>query len=244
MRSSTRTSTCAGSPGCTHTIGTVRWRRTASSTERLRSRQDFVPARERRNARALLHSKMQARSGGQDARSRSLRYLGGASALASALRIVPADDRAAAARRQVPRARACAAGRPARHRSALRLTAAETFGELDVRSLLRTFRVPNAVAVADGWGGGRLALYTSPSGETIAALALRWDTVEDAAEWRDAVARYVAAAFPGATAATARRSTAAGRRPRRDRGRSARNDRRPRERTGRRRRRGGRAAAN
>jgi hypothetical protein len=56
------------------------------------------------------------------------------------------------------------------------------------------------VAVAEGWGGGRLALYTSPSGETVAALALRWDTLEDAAEWRNAVPAYAAAAFPGATA--------------------------------------------
>ena len=56
------------------------------------------------------------------------------------------------------------------------------------------------MAVAEGWGGGRLALYTSPSGETVAALALRWDTLEDAAEWRNAVPAYAAAAFPGATA--------------------------------------------
>jgi hypothetical protein len=28
---------------------------------------------------------------------------------------------------------------------------------------------------------------------------LRWDTPEDTAEWKDAFARYVAAAFPGAT---------------------------------------------
>ena len=78
-------------------------------------------------------------------------------------------------------------------------TAAENFGELDVRSLLRAFGIPNAADVADGWGGGRLGLYTSPFGQAITVLALRWDTVEDAAEWRDAAARYVAAAFPGAT---------------------------------------------
>ena len=47
-------------------------------------------------------------------------------------------------------------------------------------------------------GGGRLTLYVS--GQTsVAALVLRWDTPEDAAEWRQATARYVAAAFPGAT---------------------------------------------
>ena len=35
--------------------------------------------------------------------------------------------------------------------------ASETFGELDIRSLLRTFNVPNAIAAAEGWGGGRVA---------------------------------------------------------------------------------------
>jgi hypothetical protein len=60
--------------------------------------------------------------------------------------------------------------------------------------------VPNAVAAAEGWGGGRVGLYVSPTGQTTAAFALKWDTVEDAAEWRDAVTRYVGAAFPGATA--------------------------------------------
>jgi hypothetical protein len=79
------------------------------------------------------------------------------------------------------------------------LSATESFGELDVRSLLRAFGVPNAAEVADGWGGGRLGFYISPLGQAITVLALRWDTVEDAAEWRDAAARYVAAAFPGAT---------------------------------------------
>jgi hypothetical protein len=79
------------------------------------------------------------------------------------------------------------------------LTAGETFGELDVRSLLGAFRVPTASDVARGWGGGRIALYTSPEGETTAAIALRWDTPEDRAEWKPALDRYVSAAFPGAT---------------------------------------------
>jgi len=43
-----------------------------------------------------------------------------------------------------------------------------------------------------------MALYVSPTGETTAVLALRWDTIDDAAEWRDAVTPYVDAAFPGA----------------------------------------------
>jgi len=45
-----------------------------------------------------------------------------------------------------------------------------------------------------------MGLYESPEGEYIAALELRWDTVGDAEEWRDAMPRFVASAFPGATA--------------------------------------------
>jgi hypothetical protein len=52
--------------------------------------------------------------------------------------------------------------------------------------------------IAAGWGGGRLALYVSPLGERTAVLALRWDSYDAAVEWRDAIARYVASAFPGA----------------------------------------------
>jgi len=80
----------------------------------------------------------------------------------------------------------------------LKLQSSETFGELDVRSLLASHRVPNAAAVAAGWGGGRVALYVSPLGETTAMLTLRWDSYEDAVEWRDAITRFVASAFPGA----------------------------------------------
>jgi hypothetical protein len=65
---------------------------------------------------------------------------------------------------------------------------------------LRTFGVKNSGTIAAGWGGGRLALYTSAAGQTVAALTLRWDTLDDATEWRNAVAAYVASAFPGSTA--------------------------------------------
>ena len=68
-----------------------------------------------------------------------------------------------------------------------------------MRNLLRTFGVPHAIGAAEGWGGGRVGLYVSPTMQTTtAAFVLRWDTVDDAAEWRAAVARYVGAAFPGA----------------------------------------------
>jgi hypothetical protein len=75
------------------------------------------------------------------------------------------------------------------------LAASETFGELDVRNLLQAFNVPSAATAAEGWGGGRFALYGD-----VAVLVLRWDTPDDAAEWRAAVPHYVAAAFPGAAA--------------------------------------------
>ena len=129
-----------------------------------------------------------------------LRYLGGASALASALRTFPqTTEQLLHVDKFLERERALPMRLPTQIGS-LRLTTAETFGELDLRSLLRTFRVRDSVAVAEGWGGGRLALYVSPSGETVAALALRWDTLEDAAEWRNAVPAYATAAFPGAAA--------------------------------------------
>jgi hypothetical protein len=129
-----------------------------------------------------------------------LRYLGGASALATALRTFPqTTEQLLHVDKFLERERALPVRLP-KQIGTLRRTTAETFGELDLRSLLRTFRVRDSVAVAEGWGGGRLALYTSPSGETVAALALRWDTLEDAAEWRNAVPAYAAAAFPGATA--------------------------------------------
>jgi hypothetical protein len=72
------------------------------------------------------------------------------------------------------------------------LAGSETFGELDVRSLLQVFGVPNATATAAGWGGGRLALYGD-----VAVIVLRWDTAADASEWQAAIPRYAAAAVPG-----------------------------------------------
>jgi hypothetical protein len=128
-----------------------------------------------------------------------LRYLGGAPALASALRSFPSTtEQLLHLDKFLEREPALPVVLPAKI-NANELSAAESFGELDVRSLLRAFGVPNAAEVADGWGGGRLGLYVSPLGQAITVLALRWDTIDDAAEWREASARYVAAAFPGAT---------------------------------------------
>ena len=132
--------------------------------------------------------------------AKELRYLGGSRALASALRLFPqTTEQLLHIDKFLERERALTVRLPTRIGD-WRLSTSETFGELDVRSLLRVFGVPNAIAAAEGWGGGRIGLYVSPTGQTTAALALQWDTVADSAEWRDAVTRYVEAAFPGATA--------------------------------------------
>jgi hypothetical protein len=132
--------------------------------------------------------------------AKQLRYLGGSRALASALRMFPqTTEQLLHVDKFLEREPALAVRLPTRIGD-WKLSASETFGELDVRSLLLAFGVPNAVTAADGWGGGRVGLYVSPTRETTAALALKWDTLDDATEWRDAVMRYVGAAFPTATA--------------------------------------------
>jgi hypothetical protein len=126
-----------------------------------------------------------------------LRYLGGRAALASALRTFPrTTEQLLHVDKFLEREPALPVRLPDRAGNA-RLIAAETFGELDVRSLLQAFGIPAGAATAEGWGGGRLALY-----DGVAVLVLRWDTAQDAAEWQAAVPQYVAAAFPGATAHT------------------------------------------
>ena len=130
-----------------------------------------------------------------------LRYLGGRNALATALRTFPqTTEQLLHIDKFLERERALPVRLPERI-GALALKTAETFGELDVRALLRAFGVPNATATAEGWGGGRLALYLTPQGAKVVALVLRWDRPEDAVEWRDAVPRYAEAAFPNALAA-------------------------------------------
>jgi hypothetical protein len=131
--------------------------------------------------------------------AKELRYIGGSRAVASALRLFPqTTEQLLHIDKFLERERAVPVRLPTRIGD-WKLNASETFGELDVRSLLRAFTVPNSVAAAEGWGGGRIGIYVSPTGQTTAALALEWDTVEDAVEWRDAVTRYVGSAFPGAT---------------------------------------------
>ena len=132
--------------------------------------------------------------------AKQLRYIGGSRALASALRMFPQTTEQLLHVDKFLEREPALAVRLAPRIGDWKLSASETFGELDVRSLLLAFGVPNAVTAADGWGGGRVGLYVSPTRETTAVLALKWDTIGDATEWRDAVMRYVAAAFPSATA--------------------------------------------
>lgn len=77
----------------------------------------------------------------------------------------------------------------------LALASDDTWGELDVRALLATYRVAKLDAAATGWGGGRSAVYRAPDGEETVALALDWDTPRDAQQWQDAAQRLVATAF-------------------------------------------------
>jgi hypothetical protein len=99
--------------------------------------------------------------GAGKALAKELRYLGGLRALASALRSFPqTTEQLLHIDKLLEREPAVAVALRARIGD-WKLSASETFGELDVRSLLRTFGVPKSVAAAQGWGGGRMALYVS-----------------------------------------------------------------------------------
>ena len=129
-----------------------------------------------------------------------LRYLGGSNALRTALQRFPqTTEQLLHVDKFLERERALPVHLPGRI-GEVRLMTTETFGELDLRNLLRAIGVANAPSIAAGWGGGRVGLYLTSTGDTVAAVALRWDTLQDAAEWRAAVPAYVAAAFPGAVA--------------------------------------------
>jgi hypothetical protein len=129
-----------------------------------------------------------------------LRSIGGNAALATALRTFPqTTEQLLHIDKFLEREPALPVSLPQRAGPAT-LENAETLGELDVRNLLQAFAVPSAVAAADGWGGGRLALYDDGN-ERVGAIVLRWDSPEDAVGWQAAVSQYVAAAFPGATPA-------------------------------------------
>ena len=126
-----------------------------------------------------------------------LRYLGGRSAVATALRTFP---RTTAQVLQIDRFLENDPASPISLSSSAgdsRLTASETFVELDVLALLRAFDIPNAETIAAGWSGGRIALYAGPEGDAV-AVALAWESDDDVAQWNATIAPYVKAAFPDA----------------------------------------------
>lgn len=129
-----------------------------------------------------------------------LRYLGGHFALATALRPFPRTTAEVLhIDKFLQRDRAASVSLASTIGQA-RLTASQTFGELDLLALLRAYDIADADSIASGWSGGRIALYTAPDGTTAVALVLKWESTDEADQWRDAAARYVAAAFPDATA--------------------------------------------
>jgi hypothetical protein len=168
-----------------------------SGTAALASGLRPAPARKDSPARRFVHLESNGALGSGRYLAAELRYLGGPSALAGALRSFPATtEQLLHVDKYLEHEHALSVRLPSTV-GQLKLETAETFGELDVRSLLRTFDVPNADEVAAGWGGGRLGLYDAPGGDTVTVLAVDWDSIEDATEWQAAVPAYVGAAFPG-----------------------------------------------
>jgi hypothetical protein len=69
--------------------------------------------------------------------------------------------------------------------------ASGTIGEFDTAELIRSSdSQPRAERAAAGWGGGSYALWRK-DGRSVLALAWRWDTPRDAAEFAAALPRYV-----------------------------------------------------
>ena len=129
----------------------------------------------------------------------TLHNLGGNRAVFSALRTFPTTtkqvfhiDTFLIGEEPVPVELPAAAG-------AFSLVRSDTFGELDVRALLATFRVSGLERAADGWAGGRTALYRDANGAEAVVVGLTWKTAADAAQWAEAVAIYVNEAFDAAS---------------------------------------------
>jgi hypothetical protein len=133
-----------------------------------------------------------------------LRSVGGSFAVASALRTFPqTTEQLLHLDAFLDRVRALPISLPARVddralQTSETLTASETFGELDVRALLRAFSLPRSDDIADGWGGGRVALYTGADEAATVAVAVRWRSPADVDDWRAAAPSLVSSAFPAA----------------------------------------------
>jgi hypothetical protein len=70
---------------------------------------------------------------------------------------------------------------------------ADTAGELGLRSWLDTAGVAGSATAAAGWAGDRAVSYDGTSGAWAVAWMTRWDTPEDAVQFRDAAVEAIAA---------------------------------------------------
>ena len=134
-----------------------------------------------------------------------LDYLGGRRAVWSALRRFPeTTEQVFHVDAFLARERPVAISLP-ESAAGLALVRRDTWGELDVRSLLAVFQVPRVDMVGSGWGGGASAVYRGAAGEAV-ALVLAWDSEQDASQWAEAVETYANEAFdadtPGRPATT------------------------------------------
>jgi hypothetical protein len=126
-----------------------------------------------------------------------LRNLGGARAVNDALRRFPAtSEQVFHLDKYLERERPRPIALPA-DAAGLTLASNGRFGELEVRALLAVHGVPRLDRAANGWGGGRTAIYRG-AGEEAVAVALDWDTDLDAAQWGGAAATLVDLAFGSA----------------------------------------------
>ncbi len=83
----------------------------------------------------------------------------------------------------------------------------ETAGELDWRCYFKTWGDPDPEGAADGWGGDLVTVWER-GGKAVAAIATRWDTPTDAAEFEGAYRLSLGQRFDRRTAKTSALSTA------------------------------------
>lgn len=71
-------------------------------------------------------------------------------------------------------------------------------GELQWRIYFDLWKVPNAAAIAAGWGGDRYAVTRRKDDKLVGRFATIWDSEADAAEFAAGYVASIAARFPGA----------------------------------------------
>jgi hypothetical protein len=83
----------------------------------------------------------------------------------------------------------------------------ETAGELDWRCYFKTWSDPDPEGAADGWGGDLVTVWER-GGQAVAAIATRWDTPADAAEFEGAYRLSLSRRFEPPAAKGSERATA------------------------------------